>query len=172
VARSLDNRYVDRFVNDFRGRTGQHILAKQGSRDAIETLLHSGGTLTLLGDQSAGDKACWVNFFGKPASTHKAVALFTLGYDAPTMVLGTRRVGGPLEFEVELAGQVDPLADGFAYGSVPALTEWFTQRLEAVILKAPEQYWWVHRRWKGTPPDRAKKRLAKQEAQQEAQQET
>lgn len=162
VARTLDNRFVDRFVNDFRGRTGQHMLPKQGSRDAIEELLSGGGTLTLLGDQAAGDKACWVNFFGKPASTHKAVALFTLGYEAPTMVTATRRIGGPLEFEVELADQVDPLAEGFALGSVPALTEWYTGQLERMILRAPEQYWWVHRRWKGTPPPRALKRLSRQ----------
>lgn len=159
VARTLDNRYVDKFVNDFRGRTGQHMLPKHGSREAIETLLAGGGTLTLLGDQAAGDKACWVNFFGKPASTHKAVALFTLGYDAPTLVTATRRVGGPLQFEIELADQVDPQAEGFAHGSVPALTEWYTGQLERMILKAPEQYWWVHRRWKGTPPPRALKRL-------------
>ncbi|MCA9241203.1 MAG: lysophospholipid acyltransferase family protein [Planctomycetales bacterium] len=159
VARTLDNPYVDKYVNDFRGRTGQHILPKQGSRDAIEQVLGSGGTLALLGDQAAGDKSCWVNFFGKPASTHKAVALFTLGYYALTMVMGTRRTTGPLRFEIDLAGSTDPLSDGFELGSVPALAEWYTRGLEEIILRAPDQYWWVHRRWKGTPPPRVLKRL-------------
>ena len=79
VARRLDNRYLDRFVNDFRGRTGQFMLPKQGSREMIQEVLERGGILTLLGDQAAGEKACWVNFFGRPASTHKAVAAFSLG---------------------------------------------------------------------------------------------
>lgn len=160
VARTLDNAYVDKYVNDFRGRTGQHILPKQGSRDTIEAVLGAGGTLALLGDQAAGDKACWVNFFGKPASTHKAVALFTLGYDALTMVMGTRRTGGPLRFEIDLAGCTDPLEEGFKLGSVPALAAWYTRGLEDIILKSPDQYWWVHRRWKGAPPARMLKRLA------------
>src|SRR6185436_5133438 len=85
VARRLDNRYLDRFVNHFRGRTGQYMLPKRGSREMIQTVLSEGGILTLLGDQAAGDKACWVDFFGRPASTHKAVALFSLGNNAPTM---------------------------------------------------------------------------------------
>lgn len=169
VARTLDNHYVNQYVNDFRGRTGQYILPKKGSRDAIEAVLSAGGTLALLGDQAAGEKAVWVNFFGKPASTHKAVALFTLGYEAPTLVLGARRVGGPLVFEFETVAKTDPLAEDFELGAVPALTDWFTGHLEAIILKAPEQYWWVHRRWKGTPPARALKRLADEAAKQREQ---
>lgn len=160
VARPLDNRFVDQFVNEFRARTGQHILPKQGSRDAIEKLLAGGGILALLGDQAAGEKACWVNFFGSPASTHKAVALFTLGYEAPTMVLTTRRADSPLRFAVAIDGHIDPLEEGFQMGSVPAVTEWFTRCLERAIMRAPEQYWWVHRRWKGAPPERARRRLA------------
>ena len=106
VARAIDNPYVDKFVNDFRGRTGQYMLPKSGSRDAIERVLNQGGILALLGDQSAGEKACWVEFFGRPASTHKAVSLFTLTYQAPTIVLGVRRNGGPLHYEGVLAGCV------------------------------------------------------------------
>lgn len=164
VARTLDNRYVDRFVNEFRGRTGQHILPKQGSRVEIEQLLHSGGTLTLLGDQAEGPRGCWVNFFGKPASTHKAVALFTLGYDAPTMVMSSRRTAQPLKFEVDLAGLTDPTDADFQLGTTTTLIQWFTQCLEQTILKGPEQYWWVHRRWKGEPPEKVRRRLAKQAA--------
>lgn len=164
VARPLDNPHVDRFVNEFRGRTGQHILPKEGSRDAIEKLLGGGGILALLGDQAAGTKACWVNFFGRPASTHKAVSLFTLGYDAPTLVMATRRAGGPLEYVVDVAGTTDPCEQGFDLGDPTSLTQWFTNGLESLIHHAPEQYWWVHRRWKGTPPARVLKRLAEQVA--------
>ncbi|MEM6656166.1 MAG: lipid A biosynthesis acyltransferase [Planctomycetota bacterium] len=159
VARPLDNERVNRFVNEFRGRTGQHMLPKQGSRDAIEGLLAGGGILALLGDQAAGGKACWVRFFGRPASTHKAVSLFTLGYAAPTLVMSTRRAGAPLRYEVEVAGVTDPESDGFEFGDPTTLTQWFADGLERLIRVAPEQYWWVHRRWKGTPPARVLRRL-------------
>ncbi|QDT69151.1 Lipid A biosynthesis lauroyl acyltransferase [Planctomycetes bacterium MalM25] len=161
IARTIDNRHVDRYVNRFRGRTGQYILPKEGSREEVEKVLSAGGVLTLLGDQHAGPKGCWIDFFGKPASTHKAVSLFTLSYDAPTVVVGVRRQGeAALRYRVAGVDAVDPTDADFPYGTIPLLTEWFTRRLEEVIREEPSQYWWVHRRWKGEPPKRRKKAAA------------
>jgi KDO2-lipid IV(A) lauroyltransferase len=154
VARRLDNRYLDRFINDFRGRTGQFMLPKQGSRDLVQEVLEGGGILTLLGDQAAGEKACWVNFFGRPASTHKAVAAFSLVNQAPTMVSYARRMGPPLHYEVGPAAICDPRSPDFALGTIPLLTQWYTDHLEQLIRRSPGQYWWLHRRWKGQPPAR------------------
>jgi KDO2-lipid IV(A) lauroyltransferase len=154
VARPLDNAYLDRFVNDFRGRTGQYILDKRGSGDEIQRVLRGGGILTLLGDQHAGQKACWVNFFGRPASTHKAVSLFSLGNGAPTMVSYARRLGRPLHYEVGPEAICDPCNPEFQLGSIPLLAQWYTDHLETLIRRSPEQYWWLHKRWKGQPPAR------------------
>jgi KDO2-lipid IV(A) lauroyltransferase len=160
VARRLDNRYLDRFVNEFRGRTGQFMLPKKGSRDMIQEVLERGGILTLLGDQAAGEKACWVNFFGRPASTHKAVAAFSLANGAPTMVSYARRLGQPLHYEVGPEAICDPRHANFEFGSIPLLAQWYTDHLEALIRRSPEQYWWLHRRWKGQPPARRRKAAA------------
>jgi KDO2-lipid IV(A) lauroyltransferase len=154
VARPLDNAYLDRFVNDFRGRTGQYMLDKTGSSDEIQRVLGRGGILTLLGDQHAGKKACWVNFFGRPASTHKAVSLFSLGNNAPTMVSYARRLDRPLHYEVGPEAICDPSDPNFQFGSIPLLAQWYTDHLEALIRRSPEQYWWLHKRWKGQPPER------------------
>lgn len=154
VARQLDNKYLDRFVNDFRGRTGQFILPKRGSRDMIQEVLGRGGILTLLGDQAAGEKACWVDFFGRPASTHKAVAAFSLANAAPTMVSYACRLGQPLHYEVGPEAVCDPQAADFTLGSIPLLAQWYTDHLENLVRRAPGQYWWLHRRWKGQPPAR------------------
>jgi Kdo2-lipid IVA lauroyltransferase/acyltransferase len=158
VARRLDNPYLDRFVNEFRGRTGQFILPKQGSRELILEVLEGGGILTLLGDQAAGEKACWVDFFGRPASTHKAVAAFSLVNQAPTMVSYARRIGAPLHYEVGPEAICDPRDPNFKLGSIPLLAQWYTNQLENLIRRSPGQYWWLHRRWKGEPP--ARKRSA------------
>lgn len=154
VARRLDNRYLDRFVNDFRGRTGQYMLPKQGSREMIQGVLERGGILTLLGDQAAGEKACWVHFFGRPASTHKAVAAFSLANGAPTMVSYARRLDDPLHYEVGPEAICDPRSSGFQLGNIPLLAQWYTNHLENLIRLSPGQYWWLHRRWKGRPPAR------------------
>lgn len=161
VARALDNRYLDRFVNDFRGRTGQFMLSKHGSSDEIQRVMGRGGILTLLGDQHAGKKACWVNFFGRPASTHKAVALFSLANDAPTMVSYARRRDRPLHYEVGPEAICDPRDPDFQLGSIPLLAQWYTNHLENLIRRAPEQYWWLHRRWRSQPPVRRRRAASK-----------
>jgi KDO2-lipid IV(A) lauroyltransferase len=153
IARKLDNPYLDRFVNEFRGSTGQFMLPKEGSSRAIALLLERGGTLVLLGDQHAGNGACWVEFFGRPASTHKAVAVFTLSSRAPTVVCAAVRKA-PLQIEMKLADVVDPWDQSFDCDTIPLLTGWYTRCLEQLVRQCPEQYWWVHRRWKGIPQDR------------------
>jgi Kdo2-lipid IVA lauroyltransferase/acyltransferase len=160
VARALDNRYLDRFVNDFRGRTGQYILPKKGSGSDIQKVLERGGILTLLGDQHAGHKQCWVNFFGKPASTHKAVSVFSLGNQAPTMVSYARRLDRALHYEVGPAAICDPRDKNFELGTVPLLAQWYTDHLENLIRRSPGQYWWLHRRWRGEPAPRKKREAA------------
>ena len=102
-------------MNDFRGRTGQYMLPKKGSGADIQRILENNGILTLLGDQAAGQRQCWVNFFGKPASTHKAVSVFSLGNKAPTMVSYARRVGKPLHYEVGPVAICDPADPDFEY---------------------------------------------------------
>jgi KDO2-lipid IV(A) lauroyltransferase len=161
VARALDNRYLDRFVNDFRGRTGQYMLPKKGSGADIQNVLERGGILTLLGDQAAGQRQCWVDFFGKPASTHKAVSVFSLGNDAPTMVSYARRVGKPLHYEVGPIAICDPADPNFEFGTVPLLAQWYTNHLEQLVRQSPGQYWWLHRRWKGEPGVRKKRDIQK-----------
>jgi KDO2-lipid IV(A) lauroyltransferase len=151
IARPLDNPYLDRFLNEFRGLTGQFILSKTGSAGQIQGILDRGGTLALLGDQYAGRKGCWVEFFGRLASSHKAIALFTLASNAPTMFCYTRRTAGPLSAELGLGDLLDPQTVSPDMLSVPAITQWYTSQLERTVRQAPEQYWWLHRRWKDTP---------------------
>jgi KDO2-lipid IV(A) lauroyltransferase len=151
VARPLDNRLLDRFVNRFRSRNGQFIVPKENSARQIDALLARGAVLSLLGDQHAGNKGCWVEFFGRPASCHKAIALFTLISQAPLLVAFARRGSRPLRFEVGLAGVADPRNPGPEQAGVVPLTQWFNRRLESMISVAPDQYWWLHRRWKAPP---------------------
>jgi Kdo2-lipid IVA lauroyltransferase/acyltransferase len=159
VARTLDNPFLDRWINSFRSATGQFMLPKQGSSADIDRLLEAGASLAVLGDQAAGTKGCWVDFFGRLASTHKAVAVFALANEAPLVVGYARRLGEPLHYEVGFAAGVDPREMPAAEATVTGITTWYSRHLEAIIRQAPQQYWWVHRRWKGEPP-KAKRKAA------------
>jgi KDO2-lipid IV(A) lauroyltransferase len=152
VARDLDNPYLDRYLNRFRGATGQHIISKNGGYDEILQVLASGGVMSFLADQAAGAKGCWVQFFGRPASAHKAIALLSLEHDAPTAVCCAQRLERPMQFEMKVTGIADPRATKVGVESVHELTQWYTSHMEAMIRHAPEQYWWLHRRWKDPRP--------------------
>lgn len=160
VARPLDNPYLNDFVNRFRGITGQSIIAKKGGFDEILAVLARKGTMAFLADQYAGRKGCWVEFFGRPASTHKAIALLALEHQAPVCVAATLRGEAPLHFEMFSDAILDPRDADAPAGNVRQLTQWYTARLEELIRTAPGQYWWLHRRWKGKPPARGKARAA------------
>lgn len=169
IARPLDNPYVDQYFAEFRASTGQRILPKEGSSVAVQQLLDANGTLALLADQHAGGKGCWVDFFGHPTSCHKALALFVLSAKAPMIVNYTRRLGRPLRFEMGRTGIADPaLLDSPSppeyLDSVQSLTSWYNERLEEAIRMAPEQYWWLHRRWRDVPPAQLRKLEARRAA--------
>ncbi len=163
IARPLDNPYFDQFINQFRSLGVRHLLPKEGSAVAVQELLAEGGTLALLADQHAGVKGCWVDSFGHPTSCHKALALFVLSAKAPMIVNYTRRLGRPLRYEMGMTGIADPAQldaeNTPAYlESVRALTVWYNRRLEDAIRMAPEQYWWLHRRWRGEPPAKMRRK--------------
>ncbi len=160
VARTLDNLYLDRFLNDFRGRTGQHMIPKNGGFEQITRVLASGGTMTFLADQYAGPKGCWVQFFGRPASAHKAIALLALDNNARMSVSTAQRLDRPMHFELWNYTTIDPQQVANSLGTVPELTQWYSTRLEELIRRAPDQYWWLHRRWKDTREKRSEKRAA------------
>lgn len=157
VARPLDNPYLNDFINDFRGRTGQSIVPKKGGYEMILDVLGRGGTMAFLGDQYAGTKGCWITFFGQPASAHKAIALLSLEHAAPLGVSCARRLDAPLQYELAIGGLFDPAVDETP--GARELTQWYSARLEDLIRESPEQYWWLHRRWKDHRP--AKRKLAR-----------
>jgi KDO2-lipid IV(A) lauroyltransferase len=152
VARPLDNPYLDDFLRTFREKTGQKVLAKKGDFGQMEALLKNGGVLATLADQDAGPRGLFVDFFGRPASTHKAIALLALEHRVPLMVVGTPKVAEPMRYEVVAGEVIRPEEYDRSLDAARAMTQRFTTALERLIRAAPEQYLWLHRRWKHQPP--------------------
>lgn len=151
VARPLDNPYLDDYLRRFRESTGQRVLAKHGDFDEMQSLLERGGTLATLGDQDAGQRGLFVDFFGRPASTHKAIALLSLEHRVPLLVVGTLKVGEPMRYRVQVADLILPEEYDGQRDAVKAITQRFTSALERLVRMAPSQYFWLHRRWKHQP---------------------
>ncbi|MFM8734314.1 MAG: lysophospholipid acyltransferase family protein [Pirellulales bacterium] len=151
VARELDNPHLDRFVTEFRESRGQRILPKKGSAPDVAQVLDENGAIGLLGDQAAGPKGCWVDFFGRPASVHKAIGVFALSASAPVMVCSATRRGGLFDYDLRVEGIADPALGTAETAGLRELSQWYTTLLERAIRRQPAQYWWVHRRWRGAP---------------------
>lgn len=160
VARELDNPLLDRFVTRFRESRGQRILPKKGSAPDVALVLEEHGAIGLLGDQAAGPKGCWVDFFGRPASVHKAIGVFALSSAAPVLVCSATRRGGLFDFDLRLEGVADPNLGRPETADIQALSQWYTGILEQAIRREPSQYWWVHRRWRARPAKARVKRSA------------
>lgn len=160
IARQLDNRFLHRWVEGFRGVKGQMMVDKDGCATAVDQHLQQNGILSLLADQYAGPKGCWVDFLGLLASSHKALALFSMSSQAPMLVGYMRRVDGrPMQFEMGVTGVADPQHDlEHNCTSVTRLTQWYNDKLADAIGMGVEQYWWLHRRWR-TPPEKIAARM-------------
>jgi Kdo2-lipid IVA lauroyltransferase/acyltransferase len=156
VARDLDNPYLHDWFARIRKLTRHHLISKTGgSAEMIEYMRHH-GTIGLLGDQDAGRKGLFVDFFGKPASTFKSIALMAMEYEALILVGYTRRLEDDFDrhswarFEMGVADVIDPRKFQGA-DAVEQITQAYTAALEQAIRLAPEQYFWLHRRWKSVP---------------------
>ena len=151
VARPLDNPYISRYVYGIRQKKGLTILDKKGVAQQAADLLERKGLLSFVADQDAGRKGCFVDFFGRKASTYKSIALLAMSYGAPILVGYGRRLDEEYHFAIgiqriiyphEWVGRDDPMR---------WITQEYTAALEQVIRTAPEQYLWTHRRWKHRP---------------------
>ena len=156
VYRPLDNPYLDQFIKDFRGATGQKLIPKKGGSEQMVEVLESGGILSALADQDAGPKGLFVDYFGRPASTFKALALMAIQYQAPIVVGGARRIGPGFRYEVVCEDLIEPAEWANQPDEIRWITQRYTHALEKMVRSSPEQYLWLHRRWKHQPQPRGK----------------
>ena len=157
VARALDNPFLDRFLRAFRERTGQKMIDKKGGSEEMLEVLRSGGLLSMLADQDAGPRGVFVDFFGRPASTFKAIALLAIEFNAPIVVGGARRLGDAFRYELILEEVIVPDPDDPSTDQVRTLTARYTAALERMVRRDPTQYFWIHRRWKNQPKAKPKR---------------
>ena len=147
VGRPVDNPHVDRLVQGVRTRFGNRSLAKRGAVREMFRVLAGGGRLGLLIDQRVrAEEALDVPFFGRPALTSPVVARLALRTGAPVVpVAGYHEPGGRyrIVFDAPLwpAGEDDP-------ATTLAFTRRCLEASETAIRRHPEQWLWLHRRWK------------------------
>jgi heptosyltransferase-2 len=149
VYQKLGNRFIDAHVRRTRGQTGLELFDRQQGFQPVIDLLRSGGGVGVLSDQHAGDHGLWTPFFGKLASTSPLPALLAKRTRAALIAAGVYTMG-PARWRVVFTERFDPPKAG---ASVAALTSEINQIIEQQIRVAPEDWFWVHNRWKTPQPN-------------------
>lgn len=150
VAAMLANPYVDAFINRARNRLGMETVPLTASAKQLVACLKEGKTIGLVADQNAGAKGVFVDFFGRPASTPRGPAQLALKYRAPMVAVMMLRTS-PGHYRTVIK-EVEVREDD----TVRSLTQRYTKILEENIRQCPEQYFWMHRRWKTRPEEGVK----------------
>lgn len=141
------NRPVDRMLNRLRASKGIEVIYKREAAREVLSALRRNRFVTMLSDQDAGPEGLMVNFLGRPASVTRGPAVFALKTGAPVITgVIVRQEGGGHR------GYIDrplyPDLDRNRDSEMIRLTETFTRRLEGYVLRHPDHWYWVHRRWK------------------------
>ncbi len=152
VYRPLDNPLLDAWVRSLRGVDGADVVEKRGAVRGLLKALRRGRLVAILVDQDPRRHGVFVPFFGTPASTIATPAELALLTGAAIIPGFALRTGPGFRYRTwfEPALDVRPEADHEA--EVLRITAELNRRLEAAIRQAPEQWLWLHRRWKTRPP--------------------
>ena len=148
IYRALDNPVLEDFVAWFRTHTGHKVIPKGGAARKIIKLLKKNEMIGILIDQNVSwREGVFVDFFGRPASTTTGLAALALQTEAaviPVFIIrledGTYKI--IIYKEVKITKTDDYEADLFEN------TQRFTNIVEDIVRKYPDQYFWLHQRWK------------------------
>jgi heptosyltransferase II len=147
VYQRLGNRFIDEHVRRTRSQTGLELFDRQDGFDSVIELLRSGGGVGVLSDQHAGDHGVWTPFFGRLASTSPLPALLARRTRA-ALIAAAVYTTAPARWRMVFTERFDQTG-----ASLGALTAKINDVIEQQIRHAPEDWFWVHNRWKTPDPN-------------------
>lgn len=148
VARPLDNPLLDTRLRRMRERTGCHVVSKREAARTLLKTLRSGGVVGILADQRARPPdAVVVPFFGRPASTTTSIARFVEKTGALILPVVCLRVA-PGRYRLVYSAPIDVASLPPEEREVQPLTALVTALVESQVRAAPEQWLWLHDRWR------------------------
>ena len=153
IVRPISNRLVDSLVESRRRAHGNRVINKQKSAREVLKVLAANGTVGILADQNAlGDEAVFVDFFGMPAATNKGFAQLALHSGAAVVPAVARWNASSKRHVIEYGPEIPLTRTDISANDVVSNTQRFQRALEDSIRKVPEQWLWIHRRWKAQRP--------------------
>jgi KDO2-lipid IV(A) lauroyltransferase len=150
VVRPLDNPFLEAVLARGRERGQVKLIHKRAAIRGVQASLARGECVGILLDQNAGRDGVFVPFFGRPASTSRTLAVLALRTGAPVVPAFIRRLAGG-DHEVTIEPPIALARTGDRERDVEVNTARFTAVIERYVREHPDQWFWVHRRWKTEP---------------------
>jgi KDO2-lipid IV(A) lauroyltransferase len=152
MARPLDNARLDALVNRYRELSGNKPIFKNESARAMLKILRQAGTVGILADQNTlPEEGAFVDFFGTPACTTTGIARVAL-HTGAAVVPGYAVWDESLnKYRLRFEPPLELIRTGDAERDILQNTQRFAKVTEEIIRKYPEQWVWVHARWKTRP---------------------
>jgi KDO2-lipid IV(A) lauroyltransferase len=148
VYRILDSPFLEKNITGVRTSYGNISLSKENAMRPMIKLLKKGVTINLLIDQNiAWNEGLFIDFFGRPACTTTGLALLALHSNIPVLPVFTRRLPDG-KYILEIGRKVELIRSDNHDNDVLLNTQNFTKIIEEKIRQYPEQWFWVHQRWK------------------------
>ena len=153
MARELDNPLIDKMFAERRAKFGSRQFYKSDSAKSALKALRAGQSVGILPDVNVHPKeGVFVPFFGVPACTTSGVA--RLAIHANALIFPMFAIWDETEkrYVVYNGQPIEPSSTGDRESDVVATTAAYTAEIEKIIRRFPEQWLWIHRRWKTQPP--------------------
>jgi heptosyltransferase-2 len=147
VYQGLGNRFIDEHVRRTRSQTGLELFDRHDGFEPVIELLRSGGGVGVLSDQHAGDHGIWTPFFGRLASTSPLPGLLAKRTRAAVIAAAVYTTG-PARWRMVFTERFDQSG-----ASIADLTSKINEVIDQQIRVAPEDWFWVHNRWKTPQPN-------------------
>lgn len=152
IARHMGNPLFDAYLKQTRERYGVRVVYDDEAVRQIPRALREGRIVALVSDQGVkGLASAFVQFFGRPAKTPRGAAVFAHRFESPAMFFAAVRLPSgkywmhirpvPIERGGDREREIDDVVAAY------------TRILESFVRRYPEQYFWLHRRWRRQPPD-------------------
>jgi Kdo2-lipid IVA lauroyltransferase/acyltransferase len=156
MARPLDNKPLDEMVNRYRGLSGNKPIFKNESARVMLRILKEAGTVGILADQNTmPGEGVFVDFFGTPACTTTGIARVALHTDAAVVPGYAYWDENLRKYRLRFEPPVELVRTGDAERDVVENTQRFAKVIEEIVRKYPEQWVWIHARWKARPKGEA-----------------
>ncbi|MBI2427264.1 MAG: lysophospholipid acyltransferase family protein [Ignavibacteriales bacterium] len=149
IVKKQHNPSVDRLMNRLRTKFNNTVVDMDHAPREILKRLREHGVIAMLADQSGPEEGLFIDYFGRPTSTHVGPAVFALRTQAPVlMTYGVRNTDGTFDVSFEEVDTSD--LTGTDDEKIRTITERHVNLLEKFVRRYPDQWLWMHKRWKHT----------------------